>query len=150
MSFINRFKQLVQDGNSLTQQHLARFQHAAFADATMAACALISAADGQITPDERRKTANFIASSDKLKVFDVSKLRALYESNCDKVEKDFDFGKIDLMQVIGKIKKPEEARAVVQLAVLIGNSDGNFDEREKKVVREIASALKLDASEFGL
>ena len=116
----------------------------------MAACALISAADGSISPEERRKTAGFIMSSDKLKAFDVSKLRAKYDEYCGKLETDFDFGKIELTQVIGKIKKEEEARAVVQLAVLIGNADGNFDEHEQKVVREIIYTLKLNPTEFSL
>lgn len=150
MGFLNKLKQLAQDGSTAAQQNFARFQNTAFADATMAACALISAADGSISPEERRKTAGFIMSSDKLKAFDVSKLRAKYDEYCGKLETDFDFGKIELTQVIGKIKKEEEARAVVQLAVLIGNADGNFDEHEQKVVREIIYTLKLNPTEFSL
>ncbi|GGS03639.1 tellurite resistance TerB family protein [Deinococcus sedimenti] len=150
MGFLNKLKQLAQDGSAAAQQNIARFQNAAFADATMAACALISAADGSVSPEERRKTAGFIMSSDKLKAFDTNKLRTRYDEYCGKLDTDFDFGKIELMQVVGKIKKPEEARAVIQLAVLIGNADGNFDQHEQKVVRELVFALKLDPNEFGL
>ncbi|MFD2608090.1 tellurite resistance TerB family protein [Deinococcus taklimakanensis] len=150
MGFLNKLRQMAQDGQKLAQDGYARFNNAAFADATMAACALIGAADGHLDPQERSRTAAFITSSDKLKTFDVAQLRQKYERYCDTIGRDFDFGKIELMQVIGKVKKPEEARAVVQLAVVIANADGNFDAREQAVVREVVHALGLSPAEFGL
>lgn len=150
MGFLNRLKQLAQDGQKLAQEGFDRFNNAAFADATMAACALIGAADGKIDQQERTRTAQFITSSDKLRSFDVGKLRDKYEGYCEKISRDFDFGKIELMQVIGRVKKPEEARAVVQLAVVIANADGNFDAGEQAAMREIIHALGLTPAEFGL
>jgi len=146
MGFFNKLRQLAEDGTKMAQDGYARFNNAAFADATMAACALIGAADGQIDSQERSRTAQFITSSDKLRTFDVSKLREKYERYCDVISRDFDFGKIELMQVIGKVRKPEEARAVVQLA----NADGDFDAREQAVMREVIHALGLSPAEFGL
>lgn len=129
----------------------SRFNNGPFADATMASCALIGAADGKIDQQERTRTAQFIMSSDKLKAFDVSAMRQKYEQYCDTVTRDFDFGRIELMQVIGKLAgKPDQARAVVQLAVVIANADGEFTPDEQRVVREVAHALKLDPAEFGL
>ena len=150
MGFFNKLRQLAEDGPKMAQDGYARFNNAAFADATMAACALIGAADGQIDSQERSRTAQFITSSDKLRTFDVSKLREKYERYCDVISRDFDFGKIELMQVIGKVRKPEEARAVVQLAVVIANADGDFDAREQAVMREVIHALGLSPAEFGL
>ena len=150
MSFLNKLKALGQQAGKEAQDTWSRYQSGPFADATMAACALIAAADGQIDPQERSRTAAFITSSDKLKTFDVAQLRQKYERYCDTIGRDFDFGKIELMQVIGKVKKPEEARAVVQLAVVIANADGNFDAREQAVVREVVHALGLSPAEFGL
>lgn len=150
MSFLNKLKQMAQDGAKAAQDEFSRFNNAAFADATMAACALIGAADGKIDQNERSRTAQFITTSDKLKNFDVGKMRDKYENYCNKVSQDFDFGKIELIQVIGKIKKPEEARAVVQLALVIANADGDFDEKEQVVMREIIHALHLTPAEFGL
>lgn len=150
MSFFDNLKKMAQDGQKLAQTGYDRFNNGAFADATMAACALISGADGHIDPQERSRTAQFISSSDKLKSFDVASLRGKYDGYCDVIMRDFAFGKIELMQVIGKVKKPEEARAVVQLAAEIANSDGNFDAKEQAVMREIIHALGLSAAEFGL
>ena len=151
MGFLDRLKDLANQGVAATQEGFARFNNATFADASMAACALIAAADGKIDTQERSRTAAFITSSDKLKSFDVGALRTKYDNYCDKVTADYDFGKIELIQVIGKAaKKSEEARAVVQLAVVIANADGTFDEQEQMVMREIIYALKLDPGEFGL
>ncbi|WP_241191376.1 tellurite resistance TerB family protein [Deinococcus psychrotolerans] len=131
------------------QDTWSRFNDSAFADATMAACALIGAADGKIDQTERSRTAQFITTSDELRTFNVSDLRDKYDRYCDQITADFDFGKIGLMQVIGQVAgKSDQARAVVQLAVVIANSDGEFDEKEMGVVREIAQALKLDPADF--
>lgn len=151
MSFLNKLKALATQASTEGQAMWGRFQSGPFADATMAACALIAAADGKIDQQERSRTAQFITSHPQLKDFNVAALRQKYEAYCDAVTRDFDFGKIELMQVIGKLShKPAEARAVVQLAVVIGNADGDFDDHERRVVRELAQSLKLDPAEFGV
>ena len=150
MGFLDKIRQLVQDGSARTHEGFARFRHGAFAEATMAACALISAADGHISDDERRRTVAFIETSDTLKAFDISILSAKYDEYCTTLTRDFDVGKLNLMHVISTVKQPEEARAVVQLAVIIGHADGTFDDAEQRVVREIIYILKLSPSEFDL
>ena len=64
---------------------------------------------------------------------------------------DFEFGKVAVLQDIAKIKKkPDQARAVVQIGIIIGGADGNFDEHEKKIVRDACFALGLQPAEFDL
>lgn len=150
MSFISRIRDMAQQGAQQGQSMFSRFKNGPFADASMAACALIAAADGMIEPEEKRKTAAFIGSNPNLKDFDSNDLQKKFLKYADQVTADFDMGKIGLMQTIGKVKKPEEARAVVQLACLIGAADGDFDDKEKAVVREICHALSIQPSEFGL
>ncbi|MDB5045558.1 MAG: Tellurite resistance TerB [Deinococcus sp.] len=151
MSFLNRLKSLGSQAGKEAQDTWSRFNNTAFAEATMAACALIGAADGKIDQQERTRTAQFITSSDALKAFNVADLRTKYERFCDKITGDFDFGKIELMQVIGRVAgKQDQARAVVQLALIIANADGEFSADEQKVVRDVVFALKLNPAEFGL
>ncbi len=151
MGFLNRLK----EGATELQNHLSsqvkQFKNKKFANGTMAVCALVAAADGNIDADERRKTAAFISTNEALAVFDISQLQTTFNEYCDKVTKDFDFGKIDLLQVIGKLKKsPDQARAAVQVGVIIGKADGIFDDDEKKVVREICHTLGIAPAEFDL
>ena len=48
------------------------------------------------------------------------------------------------------ISEPEEAKMMVWVSSAIGAADGNFDDTEKEVVREICRALDLDPKEFQL
>ncbi len=117
----------------------------------MAMCALIAAADGTISPEERRKTAAFIGSNDALSVFDPSELQQHFEFYSSKLERDYDFGKVEAIATIGKLKnKPEAARAVIQVGIIIGGADGNFDKHEQQAVREVCDAVGIPPAEFDL
>lgn len=151
MGFLNKLKDGALEMQSQLVSQVKQYKNKNFADATMAVCALVAAADGTIDAEERRKTANFISSNDTLAVFEVSQLQQTFNSFCDKLNKDFDFGKIDLLQVISKLKKAEsQARAAIQVGIIIGNADGDFDDDEKNIVREICRSLGIDQSEFDL
>ncbi|GGJ39332.1 tellurite resistance TerB family protein [Deinococcus roseus] len=150
MSFFNKLKGAAQSIAGDLQKSAKQFMNREFAEASMAACALMAAADGKIDSTERSKTAQFIMSNSVLQSFDVATLKQKFEFYCGKLEQDFDFGKIEAIQAVGKLKnKPEAARAAVQVALVIANADGNFDEKERQVLREICNAVAISPSEFG-
>ncbi|MGW1887144.1 tellurite resistance TerB family protein [Streptomyces sp. NPDC001970] len=123
----------------------------AFRDASMAMCALVAAADGTIDPSERRKVAQLIASNEVLQNFPADDLQRRFDDNCNKLSADFDFGKVSVLQEVAKAKKkPAEARAVIQIGIVIGGADGDFDKDEQAVVREACYALELPPHEFDL
>ena len=150
MSFLDKLRQLATEGTRIAQEGLERLNSGSFADGAMATCALIAAADGQVSPQERARTAQFISSTDKLRGANVAELRQKYEAYCDKVSRDYELGKLELLQVIGRVKNPEEARAMVQFALIIANADGQLADREKGAVREVVFALGLNPAEFGV
>ncbi|MEG3630963.1 tellurite resistance TerB family protein [Streptomyces poriticola] len=123
----------------------------AFRDASMAMCALVAAADGTVDPAERQRVAQLIAGNDVLQNFPADDLRHRFEANLDKLTADFAFGKVGVLQEIAKAKKkPAEARAVIQIGIVIGGADGDFDQDERAVVREACYALDLPPHEFDL
>jgi tellurite resistance protein TerB len=123
----------------------------AFRDASMAMCALVAAADGTIDPAERQRVAQLIATNEVLQNFDADDLRRRFEENLDKLTADFAFGKVSVLQEIAKAKKkPAEARAVIQIGIVIGGADGDFDKTEQAVVREACFTLDLPPHEFDL
>ncbi|WP_037671171.1 tellurite resistance TerB family protein [Streptomyces griseus] len=123
----------------------------AFRDASMAMCALVAAADGSVDPSERQRVAQLIATNDVLQNFDAMDLQRRFDQNLDKLTADFDFGKVSVLQEIAKAKKkPAEARAVVQIGIVIGGADGDFDKSEQAVVREACFTLDLPPHEFDL
>ncbi|WP_055693959.1 tellurite resistance TerB family protein [Streptomyces prasinopilosus] len=123
----------------------------AFRDASMAMCALVAAADGVADPSERQRVAQLIATNDILRNFPADDLRRRFEENLDRLAADFAFGRVSVLQEVAKArKKPVEARAVIQIGIIIGGADGDFDRDEQAVVREACFALGLPPHEFDL
>ncbi|MEU3998087.1 TerB family tellurite resistance protein [Streptomyces fungicidicus] len=123
----------------------------AFRDASMAMCALVAAADGTVDPAERQRVAQLIAGNEVLQNFPADDLRHRFEENVGRLTADFALGKVSVMQEIAKAKKkPAEARAVIQIGIVIGGADGDFDKDEQAVVREACYALDLPPHEFDL
>ncbi|MFI5660886.1 tellurite resistance TerB family protein [Streptomyces sp. NPDC051684] len=148
------------DADSLMRSHRTQTQlvakendlkSGAFQDASMAMCALVAAADGTIDASERRRVAQLIMSNEVLQNFDATDLQKRFEANLDKLTADFDFGKVSVLQEVAKAKKKEaEARAVIQIGIVIGGADGDFDPTERGVVREACQMLGLPTREFDL
>lgn len=151
MSFWDQLKSSAESMNAQLQTNVAKFKNADFANATMAMCALIAAADGSIDASERSKTATLITSNETLKIFAASELKEKFDFYCDKLTADFDFGRIEAIQAISKLKsKEDQARAVIQIGIVIGGADGNFDKDEMKAVRDACNAVGIDPSEFSV
>lgn len=151
MALWDQLKSRLTDLQATTTTQVAKFKSKDFAKASMAMCALIAAADGTITAEERRKTAGFISSNDALRVFEPSELQDHFTFYASKLEKDYDFGKVEAIATIGKLRnKPDAARAVIQVGIVIGGADGNFDDDEKRAVREACNAVGIAPSEFDL
>lgn len=123
----------------------------AFRDASMAMCALVAAADGTVDPSERQRVAQLIGTNEVLQNFPADDLRRRFEENLDRLTADFAFGKVSVLQEVAKAKKkPAEARAVIQIGIVIGGADGDFDKDEQAVVREACFTLGLAPHEFDL
>ncbi|MGW6309966.1 tellurite resistance TerB family protein [Streptomyces niveus] len=122
-----------------------------FRDASMAMCALVAAADGSIDASERQRVASLIMGNDVLQNFPAADLQRRFDDYCQQLTADFDFGKVGVLQTIGKVaKKPTEARAVIQIGIVIGGADGDFDDSERAVVREACFAVGISPNEFDL
>ncbi|NUU24309.1 MAG: tellurite resistance TerB family protein [Streptomycetaceae bacterium] len=151
MALWDKFKQSAQ---SMQTQLVAKkndLKSGAFRDASMAMCALVAAADGTIDQAETAKVAQLIANNEVLQNFDKDDLQRRFHNYDNQLQSDFQLGKVQVLQDIGKAKKkPTEARAVIQIGIVIGGADGNFDPQERAVVREACYALDIPPTEFDL
>lgn len=161
MAFLNRFlsnahnlSMLVDKAPQWRAQLLAKkndLRGGSFRDASMGICALVAAADGTVDAQERMRVATLIGADPVLQNFPIDDLRALFEDNCNRLISDPAFGRAHVMQQIGKAAgKPTEAEAVIQIGIMIGNADGNFDQGEVAAVREACETLRLSPQQFGL
>ena len=151
MAFWDSLKSKTAEMNSTLKTKSVQFKNKEFAAGSMAICALIAAADGSIDPQERQKTAALIMSNDVLSIFPPADLQQKFDFYCSKLSSDYDFGKVEAIATVGKLKsKPEQARAVIQIGIIIGGADGNFDAHERQAVKEACFAVGIAPAEFDL
>ncbi|WP_217143802.1 tellurite resistance TerB family protein [Streptomyces sp. AC627_RSS907] len=151
MALWDRFKESASQMQAQLMAKKNDLKSGAFRDASMAMCALVAAADGTVDPSERQRVAQLIGTNEVLQNFPADDLRRRFEDNLNKLTADFAFGKVGILQEIAKAKKkPAEARAVIQIGIVIGGADGDFDKDERAVVREACYALDLPPHEFDL
>ncbi|GAA2434735.1 tellurite resistance TerB family protein [Streptomyces macrosporus] len=123
----------------------------AFRDASMAMCALVATADGTVDPAERRRVAYLIEHNEILGNFPADELRRRFEEWLDRLAADPEGGKESALREIAKVRRrPVESRAVVQVGIVVGGSDGHFDLTERAVVAEACHVLDLPPHEFDL
>lgn len=145
---------LKESASTMQSQLMAKkndLKSGAFRDSSMAMCALVAAADGTVDAVERQRVAQLIATNEVLQNFPADDLQRRFDENLNKLMADFAFGKVSVLQEVAKAKKkPAEARAVIQIGIVIGGADGDFDQDERAVVRDACFALDLPPHEFDL
>ncbi|WP_421555174.1 tellurite resistance TerB family protein [Pseudomonas kitaguniensis] len=130
---------------------VAKFKSREFMEAVANSCAMVAAADGEVSSAEKTKMAGFISNSPELKVFNLTDVINVFNDACAKFEFDFQIGQAEALKNINKIKGKDGAgRLLVRVACAIGASDGNFDDKEKAVCRLICLELGLPPADFEL
>ncbi|MEU2403218.1 TerB family tellurite resistance protein [Streptomyces rubiginosohelvolus] len=151
MALWDRIKESASSMQTQLEAKKNELKSGSFRDASMAMCALVAAADGSVDPSERQRVAALIASNDVLRNFPADDLQRRFNAYVDQLTADFALGKVGVVQEIAKAKKkPAEARAVIQIGIVIGGADGDFDAAEQAVVRDACFALDLPPHEFDL
>ncbi len=130
---------------------VGKFKNKNFMEATASACAMIAAADGEVSSAEKMKMTGFINNSSELKVFNLNDVIKAFNDAVGKFEFDFTIGQAEALKVINKIKGDDGAsRLLVRVACAIGSSDGDFDAKEKAACRLICLELGLNPADFEL
>lgn len=151
MSFFDTLKQKASEVRSQLAQEVSKFRNREFMEACVAGCALVAAADGNIGAEEKQKMMKFIQQSEELKVFETQDVISVFNKITDNFAFDNEIGKAEAFKLIGKLRsKTDAARLMVRVCSAIGSADGNFDDKEKQIIRDICSDLGLPSSDFGL
>ncbi|MEB0091703.1 tellurite resistance TerB family protein [Pseudomonas sp. CCI4.2] len=130
---------------------VSQFKNREFMDAVVAGCALVAAADGDISGAEKLKMTGFIQNSRELKAFDLKVVINAFQDICAKFEFDFQIGRAEALKTVAKIKKKEDAaRLLIRVCCAIGGADGHFDEAERAMCRTLCNELGLNPADFDL
>ncbi|WP_026575185.1 TerD family protein [Bacillus sp. UNC438CL73TsuS30] len=131
------------------QELFNRYKSQDVLEAVVAACALVSMADGHLDASERQKMLEFVHQSEELRVFDSQKVIQKFNLFVSKIEQDHMMGRAEAFRALGKVRtKPEIARLIARYCIAIGYADGNFDQFEKQMVSDICRELGLNPGEF--
>jgi stress response protein SCP2/tellurite resistance protein len=131
------------------QDLFSRFKSQDVLEAVVAACALVSMADGRLDPAERQKMLEFVNQSEELRVFDTQKVIQQFNVYVQRIERDPSIGRAEAFRALGRIRtKPEIARLVARYCIAIGFADGHFDPNEQQAVSDICRELGLNPAEF--
>lgn len=109
---------------------------------------LIARADGSFDPSEKAMLQKLIAA--KLPQFGPRDILEAINDAEATLAFSVDAGVQMLLANIGAAKGTETAQLIMLVALAIAGADGNFDDDEKRVAREIATVLGLEPGKFGL
>ena len=84
------------------KQKMAQLNNSTSMHGIMGTCALIAAADGSVSAEEKTKVAALIAKNDLLKVFEAATLRDTFLGYCTKAADEFE--RLDVLNVVRKLK----------------------------------------------
>lgn len=147
MGFLDIFKDKFGDLATKMKQYKSK----EMLEAVIAGCALVAYADGTVDQSEKAKMMGFIQNSPQLSVFSMTDVVKAFDNFMTGFGFDLTIGKAQALNAMAKLKsKPEEARIAVAVAISVGGADGNFDDSEKAVVREICAVVGIGPEEFGL
>jgi tellurite resistance protein TerB len=108
--------QSLQDFTASAKSKMAQYNNANFKNATMAVCALIAAADGDIEAEEKTKVAKLIGSNELLQAFNATELRETFLSYCDKATDEF--SRLDLLNLDRSLRTKPRLRPLSRATLI--------------------------------
>lgn len=150
MSFTDWLKKNVTEARDALNTEIMKYKSKDLLEAVVAGCALVAYADGNVSSEEKQKMMGFLRTSDQLRVFDSGDVIRIFQKYVEKFEFDNMIGVGEVMQAVGKFRGKPQAQLLVRVCCAIGAADGDFDHRERAVVRRMCSELGLNPSDFNL
>ncbi|MBL6934265.1 MAG: tellurite resistance TerB family protein [Alphaproteobacteria bacterium] len=133
------------------REQVARHKNLPFLKATMAASAVVSMSDGEITFDERMRVDQVLETLEALKVFDPHEGVNLFNGFVEALKESPEAGHAEAVAAImAGANDPEKAELMIRICLALSESDGEVSLVEQIEIVTLCSLLGLDARAFGL
>ena len=120
-------------------------------DALVAACALVSHADGWVTAEERGRMLEKMRGLAVFAVFGVEDALEAFEAHDRRFERYPEAARVEAETVVRRLRgRDDAARVVVNAACAVAVADGGFDAEERDALLRICTLLGLDPIQFEL
>ena len=117
-------------------------------EAIVAGAILVAYADGDCSKEELTKLEDIIATNDNLKHYG-SEIGATIEQYSLMMESGARLGKVKLMKELSDVSGDENQKIeAFIIAIEIADADGEIDEDELKVLRDIGKAFGLNPDTY--
>jgi len=136
--------------NMLVEHHKKnkiRSQNFELFKACIAAGALIAMADDDMVRREQAAFNTMLRAIDKLKIYQTTHGKELFQEFVEKIQKDPDGGRAEAMEAIAAVKEnPDWAMTLLMISATMMEADGEIHENELEVIGQIGNMLGIDSS----
>lgn len=139
-SIMNKMESLSADA----MKEMKKFLNEDVMIGTMAACAMVANANGEIKTEEKKKIIGIIQRNETLKNYDTDVVINHFKKFIDDYVFDADIAEGICLKAIKKITGQEQKEILVRECIAIGKADGDFDRNEKEVVKKICRTLGIN------
>ncbi|WP_372706741.1 tellurite resistance TerB family protein [Brevundimonas sp.] len=120
-------------------------------DAVVAACAMVSQADGWVTADERTRMLDRMRNSPTIAFFGTDDVLALFEALNLRFERDLDDGEETAELAVARLRgQPGASRLLIETACSVAEADGGLDAEERAVILRLCKLLGVDPEPYDL
>lgn len=149
MGFWGDLRDGFNDLKTQVQRRVTQFLNDDFADAAMALLAWVTAADGVVDDSEIDTVMKFIQQDDTLSAFDTKDLQTRFQAHIRAIQSGDMFAMSNIKKSIStQAGNSDGATLLVEVACILGAADGDFDDDEKKVVRQACALLNVNPAAF--
>lgn len=126
------------------KQELVRHRRRPFLEAAMAACALIAAADDEVSFSERARMDAVLEGLAELRIFDPHVAVDLFNARVEALQADRETGQAAAFEAIRRGAAGEgAAELLVRICVAMSLADGAFVPHERAMLGLICAALNM-------
>ncbi len=133
------------------QTQLQRHRNRPFLKATMAACALVAIADGEVTFGERIRVDQILDTLEALKVFDPHEGVDLFNEFAEAIFASPRAGRENAVKVVKSVAHdPETADLMIRICLAIAEAEGEKTLVDQIEIVMLCALLGVDPKEHGL
>lgn len=133
------------------QTQVKRHQNLPFLKATMAACALVATADGDVSFTESVRVDQIVETLEELKAFDPHEAVDLFKDYCDAILTAPKIGHAQVLEELDVVRsEPETAALLIRICLAVAESNGPTSLVDQIEIVTLCSILELDPAHFGL
>jgi tellurite resistance protein TerB len=120
-------------------------------DAVIAACAMVSHADGWVSPDERTRMLDRMRNSPTIAFFGADDALLMLEALNLGFERDLEEGQVAAEIAIARLRgQPGPSRLLIETACSVARSDGVLAPEERTVIMRLCKVLGVDPASCDL